>query len=555
MHAVKPQGMSLQWLGLAFICLAALLLCLHGLADAVDHPDQMAFHPLFKAGLAPFNPGWFEKPPFHTYFNYFLSVLPIGQLADALGVADEVASAWQSLWSKFLQSLLLVGAIVVFHGIVAKVARPGSALLLTALLATSAGLIAHAHFLTADIPVLFWMLLAFAACQRILATARWRDYVLAGLLTGIATAVKYNGIGVGIAIPAAHLARYLLGQDTGPAMTHAFAAKLVVSLACVVAGFVLANPYSVLDFWTFYGDFTYNAAVAPVYEGQTGHSYLQFFVALAETIGIPILVCAVAAAVLGLRLSLRQPSDHLQSATTWMAAAVLLLYYAKFASFPRLETRFVLPVAPYLLIVAAPGLDWALSRSRAVVVLVAVLLGYNLACSLEVGARFKSDARVTGAAWLRANVAPDSRVEADVYSTGLGPQYACCETSMPFVTGRERLFARLFPGDEFINGSIADQAAADQLVQWFTPEALHQRHPCYVVTNSNYFGRFLEPGLRSDLYPSVRDYYRQLLEEQLGYEITLDVSTPAPPPWAYPRKIDFLENRLVVLERTRGASG
>lgn len=549
-RAHERRSSWMQRLGLTLICVVALLLCARGLTTAVGHPDQMAFQPLFNPDLAPLNPGWFEKPPFHTYFNYFLSVLPIEQLAGALGVADEVALAWQRLWSKILQVLLFVGTLVTFHWIVAAMVRPGTALLLTALLGSSAGLVVHAHFLTADIPVLFWMLLAFAFCQRIVATARWSDYVFAGLLTGIAAAVKYNGIGVGIAIPAAHVARLLFGRHAGSPLAHAFAPKLVVGLACVAAGFVLANPFSVLDFGTFYRDFTYNAAVAPVYEGQTGHSYLQFFVALTETIGIPVFIGAVVAGTLTLWASRRQSANHLRSATVWMAIAVLFLYYAKFAPFPRLEMRFVLPIAPYLLIVAAPGFDWALARFRVVAGLAALLLAYNVACSLEVGVRFSSDARIAGRNWLQTNIPAGASVESDVYSTGLGSQYACCETPMPFVTGRERLFAKLFPGDEFINGTLADQAAADWPVQWFTPAALHARQPSYLVTNSNYFYRFLSPGLRGDLYPSMREYFGQLLDERLGYEIVLDVSTPTPPRWAYPRNIDFLQNRLVVLRRT-----
>ena len=86
------------------------------------------------------------------------------------------------------------------------------ALALMALFGTSAGLVAHAHFLTADIPVLFWMLAAFVCCQRIFERGRWQDYLLAGLLTGVAAATKYNGLGVGIAIPAAHFARLALRE-------------------------------------------------------------------------------------------------------------------------------------------------------------------------------------------------------------------------------------------------------------------------------------------------------------------------------------------------------
>lgn len=546
-------GHGLSWAhksGLVAVCLAALMLCCHGLAAAVQHPDQMAFHSLFNPGLAPLNPGWFEKPPFHTYCNYFLSVLPVAGIGGLLDLAGATIASWQELVSKCLQALMFVGAVLLSHRIVSRVARPRVALLSTALLGTSAGLVAHAHFLTADIPVLFWMLAAFFHCQRVFERGRLQDYVIAGLLTGVAAATKYNGLGVGIAIPAAHFARLALGRDAGGLLTHAFAPKLVAGVSFVIVGFIVANPFALLDFRSFYGDFTYNSMVAPVYEGQTGHSYLQFFGGLAESLGWPVFVSALLGAGVALWNSLRRPDDTARTATAWMASAVLLLYYAKFAPFARLETRFVLPVAPYLLILAAPGFEWAVAQFRVAAVTLAVLmLAYNLACSVEVGDRFQSDARIVGTAWLSSGVAPRARVEADVYSSGLGPQYDCCETSMPFVTGRERLFRKLFPGNVFINGSPVDQAAADALVQWYTPAALRVRRPDFIVTNSNYFDRFLEPGLRRDLYPSMREYFDDLLRGRLGYQVAYDVSTPAAAAWIYPRKIDFLQNRLVVLRR------
>jgi hypothetical protein len=46
-------------------------------------------------------------------------------------------------------------------------------------------------------------------------------------------------------------------------------------------------------------------------------------------------------------------------------------------------------------------------------------------------------------------------------------------------------------------------------------------------------------------------YFDDLLAGRLGYEIAYDVSTPTAAAWTYPRRIDFLQNRLVVLGRAR----
>ena len=64
----RDQG---EWL---LFTLLSFALCMRGVTALITHPDQMALLSLFKEGLAPFNPGWFEKPPFHTYTNYFLAI-------------------------------------------------------------------------------------------------------------------------------------------------------------------------------------------------------------------------------------------------------------------------------------------------------------------------------------------------------------------------------------------------------------------------------------------------------------------------------------------------
>ena len=56
------------------------LLCLYGVGVRQMHPDALAFLPLFAPGKLPFDPGWFEKPPFYPYCNYFLAVLPLSAM-------------------------------------------------------------------------------------------------------------------------------------------------------------------------------------------------------------------------------------------------------------------------------------------------------------------------------------------------------------------------------------------------------------------------------------------------------------------------------------------
>jgi hypothetical protein len=538
---------------LAITLLTAFALCLHGITARYLHPDQMALLPLFHPDRPPFDPGWFQKPPFHTYFNYFLSVLPLSILAAASGLPSDEVLLGQVVWSRMLAAGLLLSAAMLVYRVALTSYGVTPARIIAALFATSAGLIAHTHHLTADIPVMFWMVAAFYACRRIMADPRRSSYLIAGLLTGIATATKYNGLGIGVALVAAQLLRVAL--STGRRQTWwqtVFDRRLILGLVAVPAGFVIGNPFAVLDYPTFSSDFLYNYTVAPVYTGQVGHSYGDFFLDLAQLIGPPSFLLFLVANAASLCLVIGRQTPRRARATFWLSLSVLAVYYAQFAPFPRLESRFVLPVVPFWLLLSGPFWTWAQPRVRSFAPLLLALLAYNLVCSYAVGARFLDDPRISAEAWIRENTPPERSIEADAYSPtpGRGPGLQLQAASMPFVSGRERLYDELFRGDSRITGRDGGGRKFEAMLAWYTPDELRRRNPDLIAVSSLYYQRFLPPDQRSALYPSMRDYFESLLAERYPYQIVFDRRTSPVPPWLYPREIDFLDNRVTILART-----
>src|SRR5690349_24187117 len=106
------------------ILLAALFVCfclsLYGITVKYGNPDQMAFQPLFLEGKLPFNPGWFDKPPFHTYFNYFLSVLPVSTLSRIFGFSVPTQELIKTIWSRILTKIMLLLSVVLLYHISRK---------------------------------------------------------------------------------------------------------------------------------------------------------------------------------------------------------------------------------------------------------------------------------------------------------------------------------------------------------------------------------------------------------------------------------------------------
>jgi 4-amino-4-deoxy-L-arabinose transferase-like glycosyltransferase len=510
--------------------------------------DEMAFRSVFWHGHF-LEPADFAKPPFHTYVNFALSVVPlkaiesIGKLLTGTDWNLKPAMLW---WSRIIQIAFLLGIVYLSFKIVARFAVVQSARIIALVTATSAGLVLHAHFLTADVPVTFWMLASFYLAQNIALTGDLRSYALAGLLTGVATATKYNGLAVGMAIPVFH---FLANRDL-PLGRLPFDRRLLAGIATVLAGFIVANPYAVLDYPHFAGDFAYNYAVTPVYDGTdpSHHSFVPFLGFIPEIIGWPLTAFVAVATLLAL-VRLRR-ADLVERATVAAALAVFLLYFVQFGRAPRVEVRFVLPSVPFLLISAAPLWSLAVRRQQRLAIIAASLLvAYNAYASFWVGKRFADDPRMSALEWIKANAPLGSTIESSQY-TPYWEQHRHIQVDdirMPTFSGRARVLANVFKSNDVMMRSVA-KAESDESMEWYSAESLARRHPQFVALDSKYFGRFLE-GNAANEYPQTRSYITDLLAGRLGYHIVFDETAQGSPSWLYPDDIDFVDNRIVILRR------
>jgi hypothetical protein len=541
---------------LAVVLVAAAVFCLYGAHwGRVEcwNPDQMALR-----HLRGWRPGSYAKPPFQTYLNKIVVLTPIEK---AEAIADHFSghkvrfAEARLLGSRLLVTALFLGTIALIYAISLQFYGRFAARILAAIVGTSAGFISYAHFLTADSPLLFWMVAAFYFAQRIIYSGTTRDYVLAGLLTGLATATKYNGLGVGIAIVAAHFL----------ARRPVVSPRLLLGLAMVLIGFVVGNPYAVLDRETFVADFMYNYIVTPRYEGQTGVGYDDFLRRIPEIIGEPAawlwpLCCIGALAVVVLR-----GGENTRARQGFiLAASVSLLYYLKIGGFPRMPTRFVLPAVPFLLLMTGAFLAWSEQGRRWVYLLVAPLLAYNAICSAWVGKRFASDPRLRAQEWVLQNVAAGEHIE----SSPSSPHWAklpslnaielrldrtskrrarpgqVVDTRLPVFNGRAELFSQLFPGNSWVEQRRLREGVPDDSI--FTPESLATRNPDVITIH-----------VRDTTSPNTRvqSYYRELLDEKTGYRVAFHGTTPPAPRFVYPRTIDFLSARITILQRANTQNG
>src|SRR5436189_260979 len=517
--------------------LLAFLFCLHGITwGRVEcwNPDQMALR-----GLRALRPANYMKPPFHTYLNHAFVVWPVTAgltIAQVPTEKTKIANSTKLVGSRLLTTALYLGTVALAYNIGCRFYGRFSAAVIGFVLATSAGFIAYAHFLTADSPLLFWMLAAFWFAQQLTFAPNAWNYGMAGFLTGIATATKYNGLAVGIALVVAHffatrresIRRIFLSRQLG------------IGLVMAPVGFVLGCPTLLYEPKRFWHDFIYNYTVTPRYEGEPERAnYLGALGRIPEVVGIPGAILIAGLAILSCILILRR-RDFGDAATRGftLSSAVFLLYILKVGTFPRTETRYVLPAIPFLILMIGPALQ-TLERRKWILALLVPVLAYNCLCSYLVGKRFNDDPRLKAQLWMVRNVPRGSVIESSRTCPDWSklPNFEITDLRLPHMPGRVELFRKIFP--EWVQPLVAEKEGnPDQTL--FTAAALEKRNPNYITI---YSLDYLVPG------ETVRRYYGDLLTGKFPYAIVFDAETPRAPTWIYPSTIDFLDGRITILQR------
>ena len=533
----------------------AFLFCLQGITwGRVEDWNRSS---IALRGLRALRPSDYMKPPFHTYVNHVFVVWPITAALKIAQVPTErmkTANSAKLIGSRLVTIALYLGTIALAYGFSRRSYGRFSAAIIAFAFATSAGFVAYAHYLTVDMPLLFWMLAAFWAAHRLISDPSTRNYAIAGFLTGIATATKYNGVAVGIALLVAHL----LATKGESLRRIVLNRQLGIGVSMVLLGFLFGCPTVLYEPKRFWHDFIYNYTVAPRYSGQPDRAnYVGALGRIPEVVGMPGAILIAGLAILSCILILRR-RDFSDAATRGftLSSAVFLLYFLKIGAFPRAETRYVLPAIPFMILMIGPALQ-TLERRKWILALLLPVLIYNCVCSYLVGKRFNDDPRLKAQLWMVNNVPRGSVIESsgtcphwsklpnfDASEINLGrpdrpspPAQDITDLRLPLMPGRVELFRKVFP--EWVQPLVAEKEGNPD-PGLFTAAALEKRNPNYITI---YSPDYRVPG------EMVRRYYGDLLTGKFSYAIVFDADTPRAPKWIYPRTIDHLRGRITILQR------
>jgi Alg9-like mannosyltransferase family len=310
---------------------------------------------------------------------------------------------------------------------------------------------------------------------------------MAGALIGLACSTKYTVWLLGVPFLAAHIAA------RGGVKQALKAWPLVLAaLGAAVIAFIVATPYSVIDARRFLEDMWFNwltGAPAGTLSGQR-RSWGPYVLTLGNALGWPLLILATAGVVVTLA-RVRQ-LDRRGAAALLVHGTWILSFWLFYGISPHHALRFIMPIVPSLLLLAAAGVVHAArtspGRRREVAIVTAVVLVYSLAYTAAADRKFLRDPRYDAGVWLKDHIGADTTVG-----------FFTNESYLPYF---DRPAFRVQSLDVMSQSGIVGDAFAERIRQ------ILSAGPEVIVDADFYYDRFLEA---PDRFPDRAAFYQGLL--------------------------------------------
>jgi hypothetical protein len=356
------------------------------------------------------NPHYFLNPPAYSYLLYGVFELWFGS-ADAVMRAYAKNPTSVFVVARVVAALLGTAAVWLTYLAGARLFNRTVALLAAAILGLAFLPTFYSHLALNDVPTLAPVALSLYGIAGVLRRGRRRDYVVAGIGVGLAAATKYTG---GITLLC------LIGACVCDAAGEAFvpaARKLCLALAAALIGFLIANPYAVLDFSAFQAGVSAQASLAagqdPVKLGSSvGGGITYYLWTFTWGLGWGPTIAAVGGAALLLA------RRRIALALVLLPAPIAFIVFM--GGQQRFFGRWLMPIFPIVVLIAAYGavecIRWVvrttgLPASFAGPVAAILLLAQSLIVALHTDAVLsRPDTRNLTRAWMVGHVPAGAKV-------------------------------------------------------------------------------------------------------------------------------------------------
>ena len=497
----------------------------HGLPYAYN-ADENAHFVTRAIGLFghDWDPNYYINPPAYTYLVHVVLGLWYGGRA---GVSNSFAADPTQIWiiSRTVAAVLGTVAVWLLYLAGTRLVDRRVGLLSAGIFAVAFLPVFYSKLALNDVPTLAGVCLALWGAAGILRHGRMRDYLVAGLGLGLACATKYTGGIVLLPIVAAAGAQFAAGGGRAGALRGI----LIVGVAAL-GSFFLANPYSLLDFSSFWEGLTHQSDASGDAAGKLGltqdSGYAYYLWSFGWGLGWMPMCFAVGGAV---RLFIDERRLF------WMLVPPIIVFVLFMGSQERYFGRWLMPVFPFVCVLAAYGAvelaDWLGRRApalRPTVVAAAVVLlcGQGFVYSLHSGLVLsREDTRNIARDWMALNVLPEGTkivvepVVPDQWAQDIGDPSPSTANGNRW--NKYPLSRKIDPQSGMPVPGAAGIVNIEDFVTVLNPELVNvfeQQSYCWVVVGSTQRGRAeVEP----EVVPQALAYYQELeRRSEVAYEVS-----------------------------------
>jgi 4-amino-4-deoxy-L-arabinose transferase-like glycosyltransferase len=356
-----------------------------------------------------FNPRFYDYPGLYLYVQSAVVVVRFlaGATAGRWTSLDKAHTPDFYLWGRAVTAALGTAtvALVFFIG-----TRWGTrhALLAAGLLAVMPLHVRESHFVLTDVPVTFFVTLAFLLTLRAHEQPQARMWGWAGVAAGLAAATKYPGA---LALVLPLIAVWMSPSARPSRLTGALAA-----IAGAGAAYLLAAPYTVLDLPGFLNGYahlmTSYTGVPPVEAPAV--TYLKH---LRRALWWPGFIAVIGGVAFAVVRAIRGPGR-----VRWTLAVLFPVLFFWFVSRQTLVfARYLLPLVPFACVLAATAIVSGVSllrrfsiprlpRTALITALTILVLLPPALTAVSANRMLGSQTAANAYAWIRANVPEGSKI-------------------------------------------------------------------------------------------------------------------------------------------------
>ena len=526
------------------------------------HPDEMVEKAelMYEHRVPDHNFHAYGSLPFYQIVAF--SVWPVDIWQNWFGWHSFEVRAMNTWWARFISVVMATGIVWLVYGLGKKLFDRRAALISAGLMAISMGLVNLAHFATADIPSLFWSMLAAYFAVKVWREGAKKNYILAGFFAGAAAAVRFVGGILILSLLAAHFLRKKEKRSFD---------DLVWGAASSMLAFMIGDASMLFSPCTFMVGFIKENFFDALRNAGGSRAFTPLIIEFINAAGWPIAVLSMTSLFFTLWL-IWKPRFRKE---VLLIMSMVVPYYMVIGGMYVSNLRYAVPLLPFVLLLVGKMFSvfvWQLPKIQKTVWRL-VLFGtivYSLLYVIAADMSFTGDSRYLLQDWLRNNVNAGDSLELTTYTSstahwlynvtyrphdnaewstrralqnndlydrtlgtayrieGWAKKYGICSKEIPtYISWHEAAVA-------LHNNDVADFDIG--------PKGLLERSPDWVIISDIYYKRFLNGDGGEEAV-----FFEQLMSGELPYVLVRELKQGG---WlGVTPRVEFANPRLLIYQK------